>query len=86
VVACLPLGAGWRLCGVASWEQAVVINTYLSLFSSCVVSMIFSSLYSGQFKLDPVPIPAILPCQLPASRLGTCFLKTPLARIHLVAR
>ena len=35
--------------------QAVVINTYLSLFSSCVVSMIFSSLYSGQFKLDPVP-------------------------------
>jgi len=37
-------------------QQAVVINTYLSLFSSCVASMIFSSLYSGQFKLDPADV------------------------------
>jgi ammonium transporter Rh len=34
-------------------QQAVVVNTYLSQFSSCVAAMVFSSLLSGQFKLDP---------------------------------
>mmetsp|Transcript_18291 Transcript_18291/g.60106 ORF Transcript_18291/g.60106 Transcript_18291/m.60106 type:complete len:556 (-) Transcript_18291:270-1937(-) len=40
----------------AAAQQAVVINTYLSLFSSCVASMLFSSLYSQQFKFDPADI------------------------------
>ena len=37
-------------------QQAVVVNTYLSQFASCVAAMVFSSLYSGQFKLDPADV------------------------------
>ena len=37
-------------------QQAVVVNTYLSQFSSCVAAMVFSSLYSGQFKMDPADV------------------------------
>lgn len=37
-------------------QQGVVVNTYLSLFSSSVWVMVFSSLYSGQFKLDPADV------------------------------
>jgi len=37
-------------------QQGVVVNTYLSLFSSSVWVMFFSSLYSGQFKLDPADV------------------------------
>lgn len=40
----------------AKVQQAVVVNTYLSQFSSCVAAMVFSSLYSGQFKLDPADV------------------------------
>ena len=40
----------------AAAQEAVVVNTYLSLFSSAVAAMIFSSLYSGQFKLDPADV------------------------------
>ncbi|EKX32066.1 hypothetical protein GUITHDRAFT_121766 [Guillardia theta CCMP2712] len=40
----------------AAAQQAVVVNTYLSLFSSCVASMIFSSMYSRQLKLDPADV------------------------------
>ena len=40
----------------AAAQDAVVVNTYLALFSSAVASMVFSSLYSGQFKLDPADI------------------------------
>lgn len=40
----------------AAAQEAAVVNTYLSLFSSCVAAMIFSSLYSGQFKLDPADV------------------------------
>jgi len=40
----------------AAAQQAVVVNTYLSQFSSCVAAMVFSSLYSGQFKLDPADV------------------------------
>mmetsp|Transcript_61590 Transcript_61590/g.144867 ORF Transcript_61590/g.144867 Transcript_61590/m.144867 type:complete len:603 (+) Transcript_61590:213-2021(+) len=40
----------------AAAQEAVVVNTYLALFSSCVAAMVFSSLYSGQFKLDPADV------------------------------
>ena len=40
----------------AAAQQSVVVNTYLSQFASCVAAMVFSSLYSGQFKLDPADI------------------------------
>lgn len=40
----------------AKAQQAVVVNTYLSQFASCVAAMVFSSLYSGQFKLDPADV------------------------------
>jgi len=66
----------------AAVQQAVVINTYLSLFSSCVASMIFSSLYSGQFKLDPADIQrSSLAGGVAISSVASLFARPPTAMI-----